>query len=67
MNKIEYDYYGNKIVLPKVGDPVNVDGNILRVSEILPHRDLSIVAVITLRGKGGSKEIGYYDLKQITI
>jgi len=55
------DLLGNEIRLPAIGDAVLRDGYTFSVSGVTPHRDLGIVASITLRGEGGSVEIGYYD------
>ena len=55
------DLLNNEIILPKVGDSVLRDSYEYKVAEVIPHRDLGIVASITLRGEGGIVEIGYYD------
>ncbi len=39
------------------------EGNRFGIASITPHRDPFIDASVTLRGQGGSKEIGSLDLK----
>ena len=55
------DFYQREVVLPKVGDRVLRDGCEFCVSEVIPHRDIGIIATITLRGAGAIVETGYYD------
>ena len=61
MEKLNYDAFGNKIQLPNIGDAVFQDGYEFKVSEVIPHNDINIVASITLRGESGMYETGYYD------
>lgn len=55
------DVNGNKVTLPKIGDKVLRDGYSFVVNEVRPHADICIIALILLRGEGGSMEVGYYD------
>lgn len=55
------DINGNQIQLPKYGDKVLCDGYVFSVIEVVPNRDICIIASITLRGESGTCEIGYYD------
>jgi hypothetical protein len=50
-----------QIILPTIGDKVLRDGYEFSVTEVLPHKDIHIVASITLRGETGTIEVGYYD------
>lgn len=55
------DLLNNEIKLPNIGDTVLRDGYKFKVTEVLPNKDLGIVASITLRGEAGEVEVGYYD------
>lgn len=61
MNYLTNDIRGNKIILPEIGDKVIRDGYDFTVNEVIPHNDICIVASISLKGEGGSVEVGYYD------
>lgn len=59
-NRERLDYFGNVVVLPKIGDRIVRDSNDFVVSEVAENKGDNI-ATIELRGQGGSIQIGYYD------
>lgn len=61
MKKLTLDAFGNKIVLPKLGDKVLIDGHVFSVAEVHEDSDVYIVASVILQGKSGQVETGYYD------
>ena len=60
------DIYNNKIEIPTLGTKVLRDGFEFSVINIELDEDISMVANITLRGRSGVVEVGYYDFLKHT-
>lgn len=60
-NRERLDFFGNVVILPKIGDKIIRDSNDFVISEVAENKSIHNIATIELRGKGGSIQIGYYD------